>query len=146
MSQFTTPLESKRVGINRHEILTDFSYHIGSYPRGVMITVPAGFQTDFASVPRPFWGLFPPDGVYTKAAVIHDYLYDTRITSRLVADAIFLEAMGVLGVGHAQRLMIFAAVRCFGWRHWSIQEQVLITRSELLKHAVSWARRRLWPF
>ena len=40
--------------------------------------VPAGFETDFASVPRAFWSVFPPYGPYTKSAVLHDWLYVTQ--------------------------------------------------------------------
>ena len=39
--------------------------------RGV-VTVPAGFDTDGASVPRVFWSVLDPFGPYFKAAVIHD--------------------------------------------------------------------------
>ena len=37
-------------------------------------TVPAGFETDFASVPQLFLWLVPRSGKYAKAAVLHDYL------------------------------------------------------------------------
>lgn len=40
-----------------------------------IIRVPAGFVTDFASIPRAFWVVLPPTGKYGKAAVVHDYLY-----------------------------------------------------------------------
>jgi hypothetical protein len=38
------------------------------------IHIPAGFETDLASVPRIFWALLPPQGAYEKAAVLHDFL------------------------------------------------------------------------
>ncbi|MGY1804549.1 DUF1353 domain-containing protein [Blastococcus sp. SYSU D00922] len=34
--------------------------------------VPAGFRTDFASVPRPVTWLVPRFGAYTLAAILHD--------------------------------------------------------------------------
>jgi len=37
-----------------------------------VITIPAGFSTDLASVPRIFWWFLPPTGAYEKAAVVHD--------------------------------------------------------------------------
>jgi len=41
-------------------------------------SVPAGYRTDFASIPRPIpwplWPLLPPVGRSGKAAVIHDWL------------------------------------------------------------------------
>lgn len=79
------------------------------------LTVPAGFVTDFASVPRLFWNILPPFGRYGKAAIVHDYLYRTPgYVSRPVADALFLEAMKVLGVGRLIRYTMYLAVRAFG--------------------------------
>src|SRR5262245_55189884 len=42
------------------------------------VTVPVGFVTDFASIPRIFWSALPPDGRYTYPAIVHDYLYWTQ--------------------------------------------------------------------
>src|SRR6266571_2531093 len=41
-------------------------------------TVPVGQHTDFASVPRVFAWFIPPYGRYTKAAILHDYLWRVR--------------------------------------------------------------------
>lgn len=38
------------------------------------ITVPAGFSTDFASVPKLAQAIYPPMGYYGNAAVLHDWL------------------------------------------------------------------------
>jgi len=48
-----------------------------------LITVPAGYRTDFASIPRLVWPLLPPVGRGGKAAIIHDWLCDehTRTAS-----------------------------------------------------------------
>jgi hypothetical protein len=81
------------------------------------ILVPEGTETDFASVPRGLWNLFPPDGSYTAAAVIHDCLYRKAVVPRSVADAVFLEAMRVAGTGVVSRTVIWASVRVFGWLH-----------------------------
>jgi hypothetical protein len=79
------------------------------------ISVPAGFITDFASVPKLFWNILPPTGKYGKAAVVHDYLYRTYgYSSKIVADAIFLEAMTALGTPKWQRYVMYLAVHLFG--------------------------------
>lgn len=84
------------------------------------ITVPAGFPTDGASVPRIFWTIFPPWGQYFGAAVLHDYLYSCTSTllydhfTRKDADYLFLEAMYNLGVPRLTRHTIHTAVRAFG--------------------------------
>jgi hypothetical protein len=98
------------------ELASPFRY-IGS--RGT-ITVPAGFTTDGASVPRVFWSIFQPFGEYFPAAVVHDYLYSPRSMhlrlERKTADLIFKEAMYNLGIGWLTRGTIYQAVRLGGWR------------------------------
>ena len=76
--------------------------------------VPSGFVTDFASVPRGLWNIFPPHGKYSKAAVLHDYLYRCSVLSRKRCDEIFLTCMEVLGVPYMQRYAMYWGVRMFG--------------------------------
>jgi hypothetical protein len=83
----------------------------------VGVTVPAGFPTDFASVPRPLWPIFPPAGPWCEAAVVHDYLYSSRACSRFLADALFRECMAHCGVPVWRRMLMYYAVRVFGRRH-----------------------------
>lgn len=96
------------------EVMSDFGYG--------PIMVPKGTKTDLASVPRVAWSIFPPDGVWLEAAVIHDYLYATKglngVWSRKEADALFLEAMKDLGVNKTDRTLIHAAVRLGGGFAW----------------------------
>lgn len=87
------------------------------------ITVPAGFVTDFDSVPRLPLAFWLTKGRSRLAPVIHDWLYsEQRIgpisVSRGLADRIFLEAMEDEGVGRAARFTIWAGVRAWGWLPW----------------------------
>ena len=50
----------------------ELTYQTGDDPAEI-ITVPAGFVTDLASIPRVVWSFFPPDGPWVKGAVIHDF-------------------------------------------------------------------------
>jgi hypothetical protein len=77
-------------------------------------TVPPGFETDFASVPKVFTWLIPRYGVYTKAAILHDYLCATKPVNRSDADGIFRRAMRELGVSFLRRWIMWAAVRAGG--------------------------------
>ena len=52
------------------------------------VSVPAGFVTDFASIPRGLWTALPRDGDYVWAAVVHDYLYWYQTTTKNVADGL----------------------------------------------------------
>lgn len=80
--------------------------------------VPAGFETDFASIPRIFWNILPPIGSYAQAAVVHDYLYQTRKISRKEADLTFLLLMKSDGVNFLIRTIMYWAVRLFGGSHY----------------------------
>jgi hypothetical protein len=64
----------------------------------MMIRVPVGYRTDFASIPRFFWRILPPAGRYGKAAVVHDWLCDEspKRCDHIAAANVFGEAMEVL--------------------------------------------------
>lgn len=86
------------------------------------IIVKNGLITDFASTPRLLWSLLPPIGRFSKAAVVHDYLYINQVGDRAWADRVFLEAMQVSGAGVLTRHVYYWGVRLFGgfaWRKWT---------------------------
>lgn len=78
------------------------------------ITVPAFFETDFASVPRipVIYMLLGDTGI--MASVVHDYLYRYATVSRKTADVVFKEALGVSGVAWWRRYPMYLGVRLFG--------------------------------
>lgn len=86
-----------------------------------VIVVPAGFQTDFASVPRVpiFYTLFG-DRAH-RESVVHDYLYriDARPSTTFnEANDIFLEAMAVRGKGFFVRYAMYWGVCLGGCTAW----------------------------
>jgi hypothetical protein len=83
------------------------------------VEVPAGFVTDFASVPRFFWSVLRPDGEYTYPAIIHDYLYWVQSRPREVADSILLLAMEDFRINERTRMLIYQSVRDFGYSAWN---------------------------
>lgn len=89
------------------------------FPDNLVLTVPEGFKTDFASVPRILWWWLPPSGSYARAAVAHDYLYHVGAVSRFRADQFFLQIMKMLKVGLIKRQLMYWAVRVGGWRMWN---------------------------
>lgn len=86
---------------------------------GTIITVPRGFTTDFASVPRIFWNILPPFGKYGNAAIIHDYCYDRQLFPRKQCDLIFYKAMLEKGVPKWKAVTMYKMVRMFGKRAYS---------------------------
>lgn len=107
---------------------------------GRVVVVPAGFETDLASVPRLPFAYLLFGGVGDPAAVVHDYAYSgrERIT-RAQADALFREAlaalddMSVKGKGKVAKTVssawfsvrrgaMWLGVRVGGWMHYSAPE------------------------
>lgn len=96
------------------------------------IEVPFGFDTDYASIPRPLWTIYPPDGEYTEAAVGHDFLYwehatstdRSRLVEREEADLVFLEMLTCLGIPLARRRIMYRAVQMGGAGAWAKNERM----------------------
>lgn len=93
---------------------------------GWLIEVPAGFETDFASIPRLLWTVIPPRGRFNRPAIVHDFLYqyapsDPRTKqscTRERADQILREACENCDDRVTQRSAIYAGVRLGGWVPW----------------------------
>lgn len=119
MSSFTTPLiVSPLPDGRRWRLFRSFSYHRGSRYSKDIITVPTGFITDFASIPWVLWSWLPSWGKYGKAAVIHDYIYQTHCKTREEADKIFYEAMLVGGTKKWKAGLMYYGVRIGGFLAW----------------------------
>lgn len=138
MSQFTTPAVLELLDHYKWRLVEPFTYyteelntdnpnvteemaHIDLHDEhnllvrcAININVPANYITDLTSVPRILWSVFPPNGRYAKAAIVHDYLYSNALGNKAWADAVFLEAMTVLGVPKWRRTVMYWAVRLFG--------------------------------
>ena len=115
---------SKEQGRDLWAVNHAFQYYTGPENDRGWATVPQGFLTDGASIPRPLWLLLPPWGRYGQAAVLHDYLIEGGVISyeshtekptRAEADRIFLEAMAVLEVNLVTRYAMYAGVRAWAW-------------------------------
>lgn len=87
---------------------------------GRMFTVPVGFYTDFASVPRflPLIYSLIGDEAH-EAAAIHDWLYYAAITTREVADKVLKEAIIVCGMPKWKANVFYSGVRVGGWASWN---------------------------
>ena len=124
MGSFETPLRVERLdGDRRFRVLEGFVF-IPIDGKSI-IRVPEGFVTDFASIPRFFWRMWPPvGGDYDKAAVVHDYLYDNPgDRTRVECDDVLKDAMETLGVGRFTRFCIYRGVRLGGRGIWNNHRQ-----------------------
>ena len=89
---------------------SDIKY-LSSDEDGVLVVVPDRFETDLASIPRIARLLIPKNDRHRAPAVVHDYLCRVDDFSRKIADRIFLEAMGLVGVKWSRRTAMYLAVR-----------------------------------
>lgn len=103
-------------------LVENLEYTIGD--TGIKIKIPKGFVTDFASIPKWYWhyGL-SPHGRYSKAAIVHDYLYWVQCCTKKQADNILLIAMKESGVPAFDRIKIHRGVQLRGGRYWKLNEE-----------------------
>ena len=123
MSKFTGDLSvsfsAARYALLKEPLIWEIDY-LGS---GLRITVPAGFHSDGATVPRPLWWLMPPWGDKgTRAAILHDYLLEELeagrkphelINTRERADWQFYLALKALGVAEWRARICWLGVRAY---------------------------------
>lgn len=109
-------IEVRARGTTHWEVLKAIRYH----GREEGFIVHAGFETDFASVPRGLVWLIPKYGRFTAAAILHDFLWAQCRDGRFNwfdADGIFRRAMREDGVPFAHRWLMWGAVRLGVMRH-----------------------------
>lgn len=92
MSSFTedpvlTLLKKRRV-----KVYKTFTFYYKDKD-GESVTIPEGYISDGATIPRIFWIFFPPIDDYAKAAIVHDYMYEHAIKTKKEADRALLNGM-----------------------------------------------------
>jgi hypothetical protein len=118
----------------------DFSY-VWSH-RGVLvgyelptfeIKVPAGYSTDFGSLPRITQGIFNAVNDIAPAATIHDWCYSVELFPRNICDKVFYDALRDNGVGYLRAKTLYSAVRLFGWTSWPHPPESIAEERELYR-------------
>ncbi len=89
--------------------------------KGKLVIVPAGFESDGASIPRFWWGRVQPiSGLYLRSFLKHDYLYRNGVPSatRKEADLELYNDLRAVGMGYITANEVYYAVRAFGGSAW----------------------------
>lgn len=88
---------------------------------GKKYSVPKGFITDLASVPRPLWSIYAPHRVESiSGAIIHDYFYRChKSITRRQADDIFYDVLVSQGFPTARSILFWVMVRLFGGHYFA---------------------------
>jgi Protein of unknown function (DUF1353) len=98
--------------------IEDMTYVIGSTTD--RIVVPRGFVTDFASIPQALWSLgLGPHGQYSRAAVVHDYLYWSQGCTRAQSDRLLVIAMKESSVRSFDEFLVYQGVDKGGAGPWN---------------------------
>lgn len=129
MSRFEALLSVEKVQVRPKAIWKlnrDLVYH--SDMAG-MIVVPAGYNTDFASVPRMPFAYLAVGGKADEASVIHDFLYTTQmlggeLIERGFADMVFEEAVKALGYSAVTSSLLYTGVSIGGLWTWNAENVV----------------------
>lgn len=124
MAHFLSPLDARAEGDDHWRLLAPLRYQ-SDVPGVGLVEVPVNFLTDLASVPRlPFVFWLVGDRAH-QPAVVHDWLYVSGLTSRADADAVFYEAIRVVGetrwTARWTAWWMWLGVRCGGggpYRHY----------------------------
>jgi hypothetical protein len=123
------------------ELSAPFSY---IDPDGVHFDIPAGYQTDGATIPMFFQPIVggPWTDSYIKAAVVHDFYIRRSTVSAAAVHKVFYLAL--LAAGNSQRRAgdMFFAVKSFGpqWKHVDVAqyEAAWQARKNMLDQVAKW--------
>ncbi|CUU89797.1 Protein of uncharacterised function (DUF1353) [Campylobacter hyointestinalis] len=102
---------------DRFELVENYSYKA--------LSIPKGYQTNGANIPRVFWSIFPPNSPeYISAVVIHDYLCDKAKSKAdyKYADKMLYEMMIALEVAKWKCKVFYLACRAYHKiRYWGLR-------------------------
>ena len=143
MGKYLTRLRTENIGDGKHRLIEPFLYSSDTLG---LIEVPAGFVTDFSSVPRLPLVYLLFGGIGDEEAVLHDWLYTAphaahtgcgRLVTRCEADRLFrgaryasaytplisYESVSITRLAkntwaYIGAWCMWVGVRVFGWRHW----------------------------
>lgn len=106
----------RQINDRLYELQEPFTVSVGGH---VTIALP-GFCYDGFSVPRSLWWFQSPfTGPGTVAALDHDAKYAKMWEGgRRLADKIFYDLLRQYGVSRSKALIMYRAVRDFGWLCW----------------------------
>lgn len=98
-------------GRRQFVVVGGFTFDVGYKGSGWQIRIPDGFVTDLASDPTGILDLTGASLYAVKSFIVHDWLRENTLFTKISSDAIFLMAMEAEGVPALWRELIFSAVR-----------------------------------
>lgn len=96
-------------------LVNPIAFELGAPGSGLIIYVPTGYITDGFSMPGKALQAFQPHSArFLLPAILHDWLYDTGLVPRAVADRVLLQAMRAVGAPEWQCMAVYLGVRAGG--------------------------------
>lgn len=116
---FTTPLILQ--ADSRPDLWSVAAALVWTDPLLGTVTVPAGFETDLASIPRLLRNLpdLDTNGLSRRPAVLHDYLYCMGCTTRDAADRTLQRALLAEGATRFTAWVYYTGVHWGGGAPWT---------------------------
>ena len=97
-----------------YKLNEDVEYYLESN-HDAKIKFKKGLEFNGASVPWFLEWFVKRYGEIDNAALVHDFLYQSKLVDRKTADLEFLHIMKITGVSKWKRNVIFVFVRALGW-------------------------------
>lgn len=85
------------------------------------VTIPKGFRTNFASVPKKFRNVISNVSMFNKCYLLHDYIYskDCLLSfSKSDADVMLRRNLEDFGMDFVDRWTVYFSVKYFAKKHW----------------------------
>jgi hypothetical protein len=109
------PAGTVRNGRPEYRVSADVVVPVRARGSGLFVIVLKDYISDGYSLPSVLLQFFQPKNPrWLLPSLVHDWLYDTGMVDRGVADRILLEQMRAAGVAKWQRLIVFVGVRIGG--------------------------------
>ncbi len=105
----------KKINSDFFMVEEEFIWYINYEEQTEKIIIPKWFMTDLGSIPPLFRPFFNRNKYV--AYILHDYLYHKKHFHRKLADKIFFEALRVEKCPYIKAVLMYVAVRMFGWLH-----------------------------
>ena len=99
-------LHVRKIGRMRWILLEDWVTPYG--------TVPKGFESNGASVPRFMWWFVTPTGILFEAAILHDYYYKEALEDKPFADEMFKDVALTYGATEVEATLSYFGVVLLG--------------------------------
>lgn len=103
-----TPLHKKNNGRDLFKLAEDLEVRLCG---DEFITIPKGFVTDGASIPRPVRWKWTSWGRYAGPAILHDYMLAHTNTPKWLIDVVFYIALRFEGVSALEAALFWMSVR-----------------------------------